>query len=175
MTRIEEVPHLRSVFRQLRGNVPEQLKVVQRIREVAVHQDAMDLIGLCDRALEDDDLPDYLRNWILDAYGMLDSAAVDRDKRNRLAQATKARKPRGKGDDGRTMGELIQGLARNHSGDKPSEVWPHLQSEIEKWFGNCTESKIGKTVSYRYPFADGEKTISYKQFSERLRKYKNTD
>jgi hypothetical protein len=175
MTKIEEVPHLRSVFRQLRGDVAGQLKVVQRIREVAVHYNGTDLIALCDRALEDNDLPEYLRDWILDAYAMLDAAAVDRDKRNRAAQSTKARKPRGKGDDGRTLGDLIQGLARNYPRDKPSEVWPHLKSEIESWAGDCTERNTGGMPSYRYPFADAKKTISYKQFSEHLRKYKNTD
>jgi hypothetical protein len=174
MNRIEESLHLRGVFRQLGGDVAGKLTLVTRIREVAAQQNAVDLIRLCDRAIEDGDVSEQFQTWIIDAYAMIDAGAVDRDKQNRKAQSMKAAKPRGKGDDGRTLGDLIETLAKNHPEENPGEVWPHLKSEIEDWAGDCLEKKIGAKVFYQYTLAERQKTISLKHFSERLRKFKNT-
>nr|WP_298718767.1 hypothetical protein [uncultured Steroidobacter sp.] len=84
-------------------------------------------------------------------------------------QARKARKPRGKGDDGRTMRDVVADLARGHVGDTPRDLWTHLGSAIESWAGECEEVD-GPPPAYRYPSASGRiKTLTYKHYCDLLR------
>lgn len=173
MNHFEESHHLRSIFRQMGENVAEKMEVVARIRNVALRLGAVDLLRLCDYAIEDGELPVEVQERILTAYAMLDSAAVTSDKLHRIAQSKKAAQPRGKGDDGRTLGDLIKSLAANHSQLKPSEIWPHLKSAIEAWAGPCVEKKIDGRTFYQYCLSEKQRTITYGQFCVRLREFKN--
>lgn len=91
------------------------------------------------------------------------------------AQRQKANRPRGKGDDGRTMRDLIDALAKQHHDEKPREIWPHLGSAIKEWADECEPKTIDGKESYRYQHASGkERTITYKQFCEVLRQARKT-
>lgn len=94
--------------------------------------------------------------------------------RQKYLQSTKAKLPRGKGDDGRTLGDLIKQLAKHHPDEKPSELWPHLKTAIGDWADCCEERTTDKRTDYLYSHGERSKTISYKQFSERLREARNT-
>ena len=92
---------------------------------------------------------------------------LENSKKYREHQSKIAKNPRGKGEDGITLGELIANLSQNYLNEKPSEIWPHLKSSIEEWCGGCEENKNGDV--YRYFFKDKAKTISFKHFRDRLR------
>jgi hypothetical protein len=72
------------------------------------------------------------------------------------------------------MGDLIQRLASQHPNEKPCEIWPHFGNALLGWADACTERTIGEKTFFQYSVKDHEKTISFKQFSERLREFKNT-
>jgi hypothetical protein len=227
MNRIEEVPHLRSAWRQL--DDAGRMSLVTQIRDITLriveplkktiplpypdrilaehqakgillqwdlshHEDALafcthlrratggvspyqqmaaELLDICTQVLVQGTFSDRDRDWIFDAYSALDGVAVTAGEKHSKAQAEKAKKKRGKGDDGRTLGELIQTLTQNHPDAKPSEIWPHLKSMIEEWAGYCDEKTSDTTAFYVYPFGEGSKTISYKQFGDRVREIKN--
>jgi hypothetical protein len=58
-------------------------------------------------------------------------------------QSEKAKRPRGRGDDGRTRREIIAEVARLHPDASPEELLPHVNSASE---GNGMESITLKTL-----------------------------
>lgn len=103
-----------------------------------------------------------------------DTAAPDVEiaKRHRASQAKKASKTRGKRDDGRTMRDLIAGLARRHRHPRleAHDLWPHLRGEIEQWADRCyVKSKAEPDDLYEYWFGDKRRSIGYGQFRKVLR------
>lgn len=137
-------------------------------------QSAAALLYACTKAIEKNTVSEHVQQNIHDAYAGLDTDDVARGAVYSATQSRRAQKPRGKGDDRRTMGDLIQSLHRHHPNEKPSELWPHLRTLIEEWAGTCTERAIGNRTDYLYSRCERMKTISFKQFGERLRQIKNT-
>lgn len=232
MNRIEEVPHLRSLFRQFGTDDAQKIKLVLKLRDVALEflpasviakvpppyfsdeiraaykaigrnlewnlsilgdtgvyafcstardagltqsqQSAAALLYACTEALEKNAVSERVQQTILYAYAGLDLDNVAKGKNYHAAQSNRAKKPRGKGEDQRTMGDLIEALKRHHPNDKPSELWPHLKTAIEDWADSCKERTIGTRTEYLYSHGERLKTISFKQFGERLRQFKNT-
>lgn len=123
MNRIEEMPHLRSVFRQLGGDITAIMDLVNRIRDVALQQDAADLIRLCDNVIEDGALSDHYRDWILDAYAMLDSTDADTGK---------------KFTNGRKLGTVgpirkkIAALLKKNPTIKNPEIWTKIEKALPR-------------------------------------------
>ena len=149
------------------------MELVKNIRDVGLRANGSNLVRLCERAIEDGVLTEQLIGFILDEYQRLDSFAANTGRKASATQSDKAKKPRGKTEDGRTLGDIIKAASLAVEGGKPAEIWPHLRSEIENWAGMCAE-KFGPDGEkyYRYPFGDGEKTITFKWFGERLRALK---
>ncbi|MDP1679700.1 MAG: hypothetical protein Q8L02_06240 [Candidatus Nitrotoga sp.] len=101
MTRCEEVPHIRSLFRQFGSDEEKKLNLINVIREVALHylppdfsdetratfeknaaitkseKYASSLWYLCTEAIEEQNLSDQLQLWILDAYMCLDVDGIE--------------------------------------------------------------------------------------------------
>lgn len=91
-------------------------------------------------------------------------------QKHRLAQSKKARRSRGRGEYGRNFSDLFSELARKYPSFWPRQTWPHFWSLLEEWAGgDCMKKERGGQEVYEYPFGSRRKTISYKQFSERLR------
>ena len=90
MTRVEEVPHLRSLFRQFGCDEVKKLNLVEVIRDIALcylpsHADiskgekyAAQLLAYCTKAFEENAVSAQLEQWILDAYMCLDVDAVEK-------------------------------------------------------------------------------------------------
>jgi hypothetical protein len=96
--------------------------------------------------------------------------AVANVKRKNI-QSENAKKVRGRGDDGRTMHDLIAALARECRDEAPREIWPHLQNAIHDWADGCDSIETGGKLSYEYSSRSGEsKSITYKHFSDVLRR-----
>ena len=76
------------------------------------------------------------------------------------SQRTKANRPRGKGDDGRTMRDLIGSATE----------WTHLQSAIVEWSGGECKLLEGPT-RYQYTARNGKlRTITLRHFRAVRRK-----
>lgn len=177
MNFIEEAAHIRIVFKQA---PPDWIApLIVRIRdEFAIPRDAKKLVEACAYALEclaeNDVLPERASEWICHEYAALDSPAVDAAKRQAAAQSARAQKPRGKGDDGRTIRDLIQSVANSATkATKPSELWPAFVAAVDEWAGGHFEKTRNGHEVIEYEFSGRRKTISYKQFRERLGKIRN--
>lgn len=196
MNIVQELKHLSTLeitsflSRQLRlyGNDAKIQHVIKPLKEHAAlilstartgdpsssQKSAAFLLSYCDVAIESNSVDARLQELIVGAWVGLELDAVETGEKHRAEQSHKATLPRGKGADGRTLGDLIKQLAKQRPNEKPSELWPHFGSALSDWADNCTERTIGSKTFYRYSVKDHEKTISFKQFSERLRLFKNT-
>ncbi len=74
----------------------------------------------------------FKRNYDIEFKEALDETlhrdAIDGAK-HKAAQRAKAQKPRGAGDDGRTMRQVIASIMRLYPSE--TDLWPHIQSAIE--------------------------------------------
>lgn len=93
----------------------------------------------------------------------------------RQSVIAKNKRPR-KNEDGESLDDVVRRLAKNHPGEKPSELWPHLKTEIGEWAGcDCTETKPNENQDqWHYKFKIGEKsdTITFSSFRKKLKQYK---
>ena len=99
----------------------------------------------------------------------------ERHSKSQLRQARAKRSPKNGDED--TVEDVIRILNREHRNEKPSDVWPHLKTSLERWSdGKVTEiDGKGDMRSYRYalPNAESEddvRPISYGQFRKLLSK-----
>lgn len=95
-------------------------------------------------------------------------------------QQKRASKPRQvKNEVGETLDDVIQTLAVNLINEKPSEIWPHLKTEIVEWSsGDCREVKSGKKNmdSWSYHFTnhdDSKDAITFQSFRKKLSKIRS--
>jgi hypothetical protein len=232
MNRVEEVPHLRNLFRQLDGVGRQGL--IEKMRDVAINylkplelkakreglesvkearrknglssewnlldpddahefvftarrtlkllapqKSALVLLLACARAMRQDTLDQVSIDAMLDAYAQVDGVYVDHGKGHSKSQSARAQKKRGKGDDGRTIEDLVWELDREHPDEKPKALWPHMVTAIKQWAGSAEEKKIKggekEKVYCEYPFHDGKnpfhdgkKTLDYNSFRRKL-------
>ena len=111
-----------------------------------------------------------LQDAIEEEYAQL----AEGNHKHRATQSAKASKPRGAGDDGTTMGELVIAFERSHMEETAREAWPHFASAIEDWAGPCERvGSADEPTAYRYPFErkqdrnkEQKRTISYNRFRE---------
>jgi hypothetical protein len=87
----------------------------------------------------------------------------------RRNQAERAKGPRVKNSDGRTLADVVAAVANAHPDSAPREVWPHLATAIEEWAGRCDEVRTSAGVAYRYDLGGNDRTLSYRHFSDTLR------
>jgi hypothetical protein len=76
-----------------------------------------------------------------------DSVLAERSK-HKAVQREKARRPRGAGTDGRTMRELIAGVAKANHGLKPLELLPHVNSAaIDNGMKPISVKRLGNVLA----------------------------
>lgn len=79
-----------------------------------------------------------------------------------------------KNESGETLDAVIENLARNRPGEKPHDLWPHLEHAIYDWAGDC-EAKTPdrgnrETWFYEYTIGETRKKITYTTFRKKLPK-----
>lgn len=87
-----------------------------------------------------------------------------------MNQAARARKPRGKTADGRTIGEIVGKLIRKPEllGCSAKELWPHFYAALEEAGLDPQEEgkvKSGRSAGYSYEYRGRRKSISFKHFA----------
>jgi len=89
--------------------------------------------------------------------------------RAKESQRARAKKPRGKVDDGRAIRDIITGLASKpeYREDKASELWPHLHNTLDELELSPDESGDPADPAksfYTYDFKGKRKRLTYGRF-----------
>ena len=79
-----------------------------------------------------------------------------------------------KNESDETLQDVIARLSRDHPGEMPNELWPHLKYSIKNWGAECKEKRPdpGKRDNWFYEYTIGEKRkrITYGAFRKKLPK-----
>ncbi|WP_129112230.1 hypothetical protein [Burkholderia pseudomallei] len=86
-------------------------------------------------------------------------------------QRKKATRPRPtKNDSGDALDGVIGTVAKDHPGERPGEIWPHLKTAIVEWSGDSV-TETGADDSRRYTFRRGDQwdAITFGTFRKKLK------
>lgn len=136
-------------------------------------ESAANLLFYCTRVIEDNAPLDSYLEAILSNYSMLsidDAITGEIFKKNQKARAQRGRPRRYKG---KTIGDVIKRLKKQHPRESVSELWPHLKYAIEDWGGGrCVLQETGIQGSQRYEYELAEEnkkfTITFDTFRKKL-------
>ena len=111
-----------------------------------------------------------LRDALVDTVFSLKDVGL-KHKESQKRRAKKSREITN--EDGETLDDVIHTLARNHPGETPSELWPHLESAIRDWCGDdcrLIEHDIKDSHSIMFTKGDRQDSLTFGTFRKKLKK-----
>ena len=86
-------------------------------------------------------------------------------------QTARAKKPRGKLDENKTIGDIIEKVVRNHPGETVKELWKPFIDQLEAYGLQPHESTSGP-ILVQYEVQKDQKEMKFRTFQNRVCKAK---
>ena len=86
-------------------------------------------------------------------------------------QTARAKKPRGKLDENKTIGDIIEKVVRNHPGETAKELWKPFIDQLEAYGRQPHESTSGP-ILVQYEVQKGQKEMKFRTFQNNVCKAK---